>query len=274
MASYAAAAAFDLDGGERPGLLLALHGLTGTREQPRAYLRGFASPVIGLLAPDLRAHGETALLGAPEDFTPSQLAGDVEALVRRLGLVSRRVFTLGVSLGATVALELVRRASLDIAAAVYVRPAHASTPAPHLRVNASIAAYLQDDPGTALERLCASDEYRAVAAVSATAAASLCDKVTRPRSAERAFRLERGAAWTAFAAGERIVAGSPALVVGARDDPLHPLAVAREWHRRIEGSSLVELPPRDDDPEAYVELARSAVQGFLARETTRAIAAP
>ena len=271
--AYADAAAFCLEDAWRPGLLVALHGLSGSRDQPCAYLDGFDSARIGVLAPDLRAHGETDFLGQPEDFTPAQLAADVEALVRRLDLASRRIFLLGVSLGATVALELMRRAVLDVVAAVFIRPAHKSMPAPHLRVNALIAAFLRDDPGTALDRLCASREYLEVAAVSERAAAGLRDKATKPRSAERAFRLDRGAAWTAFSPRERIWAAPASCIVGARNDPLHPVAVARDWHRRLLGSSLRVLPPRDDDPERYAALARSTVQEFLSRETWRATGA-
>lgn len=268
---YVDAAAFTLLGEDRSGLIVALHGLSATRDQPGSYLAGFDLPQAGLLAPDLRGHGETEFLGGPEDFTPTQLGADVDALVQHLGLGSRRVLVLGISLGATVALELVRRATLDIVAAVFIRPAHEATPARHLRVNASIAAYLREDPKRALDRLLASDEYRKIAAVSGRAAASLREKVTAARAAERATRLAEGAHWTAFAPDESIAIAPASLVVAARDDPLHPRAVAWEWHRRIVGSQLLELPSRDADPVRYAALARSTVQEFLAHQASLAV---
>ena len=272
--AYAETATFTLVGVERPGLVVALHGLGATRDQPRAYLEGFDMPGLGLLAPDLRGHGETALMGEPGDFTPAQLGWDIEALVERLGLGTRRVFLLGISLGATVALDVVRRARLDIAAAAFVRPAHDMTRPQHLRVNASIATYLREDPGRARERLMASDEYREVATVSERAAASLRGKATAPRASERALRLSEGATWIAFGPGERIIHAPPSLIVAAADDPLHPLAVAREWHRRIVGSSLARLPSRDVDPVGYEALSCSTVQGFLARVARRSVPLP
>jgi pimeloyl-ACP methyl ester carboxylesterase len=260
---YAHVAAFSLDHADRPGIVIALHGLTGTRAQPLGYLSGFESPEFGVLAPDLRAHGDTAFIGNTSDFTPSQLAADVTALVRQLGLGSKRVCVVGVSLGATVALELLRCGSLDIAAVVFIRPTHTAAPASHLQVNALIASYLLEDPNSALSRLLASDPYRRVATVSDSAASSLRDKVTKPRSAERAMRLAMGAYWTAFVPGEMVKSAVPSLVVAAQNDPLHPIAVAEEWHTRIENSTLTTLPSRDDDPVSHAALTRSAVQGFI-----------
>ncbi len=268
---YAHVAAFALDHADRPGIVVALHGLTGTRAQPLSYLAGFESPEFGVLAPDLRAHGDTAFIGNPSDFTPSQLAADVTALVRQLGLDSKRVCVVGVSLGATVALELLRCGSLDIAAVVFIRPSHTADTASHLQVNALIASYLLEDPDSALSRLLASDEYRRVATISDSAASGLRNKVTKPRSAERAMRLAMGAYWTAFVPGEMVKSAVPSLVVAAQNDPLHPIAVAEEWHTRIENSTLVTLPSRDDDPVAHAALTRSAVQGFILDLTSRGV---
>lgn len=260
---YCASAAVSLAGPDRPGIVIALHGLTGTRTQPLRYLEGFDSPQFGVLAPDLRGHGATRFLGEAADFTPAQLARDVTALVRKLGLQSRPVAVLGVSLGATVALELVRQGVLNTVAAVFIRPSHGATAAAHLRVNAMIAALLREDPGTALERLEATEEYRHIESVSASAAQGLRDKVTTPRSVERAMRLTEGSRWTAFAPDEVILTPPPTLVVAAERDPLHPVAVARLWHARLAGSTLATLPARDADPTFHLRLARATVQDFL-----------
>ncbi len=262
-AAYVESAAFTLLGADRPGTIVALHGLSGTRHQPCTYLDGFDVPELGLLAPDLRGHGETDFMGQAEDFTPTQLGADVDALIRHLSLETGTVVVLGISLGATVALELLRRATLDIVGAVFIRPAHEASPARHLCVNRSIADLLRSDPGEALSRLVASEEYCQVAAISERAAASLRDKVTADRAYERALRLAEGANWTAFAPDELFAKAPPSLIVAARDDPLHPLPVATEWQRRIAGSALAELPSRDTDPITYAALARSTVQAFL-----------
>jgi pimeloyl-ACP methyl ester carboxylesterase len=259
---YAESAAYTLEHPERPALLIALHGLTGTRAQPQRYLEGFDAPGLGLLSPDLRAHGETAFSGRPEDFHPVQLAADVTELLRHLDLAGRPIVVLGISLGATVALQLVRDRVLDVRAAVFIRPAHSVAPPPHLRVNALIANLLLENPATALERLVATDEYRAAAAMSEVNAASLRDKA-KPTTPGRIMRLDRGAYWMAFAAGERVDPGFPSLVVATERDPIHPVPVAREWHDRIQDSTMVTLPSVDADPTAHSTAARRAIAEFL-----------
>ena len=260
---YAACAAVTAIDAGRPGVIVALHGLTGTRAQPIALLDGVARDGLGVLAPDLRAHGDTPLVGPAEDFTPAVLAADVAELVRRRGLDLTPICVLGISLGATVALELLRRRTLNIVGGIFVRPAHAAYPPAHLEANQLIATLLRQDPATAMERLLSSAEYRAVGAISPSGAAGLRDKITKPGSMARVMRLEAGSRWTAFSAGERVDASVPTLVLGMRRDPLHPVAVAEEWHARIVGSTLVILPSRDEDPEGSAAGARSAISRFL-----------
>ena len=77
MSEYADSAALTLQHPERPSIVVALHGLTGSRSQPLKYLEGFDSAAFGLFAPDLRGHGDSGFIGRPEDFTPVQLAADV-----------------------------------------------------------------------------------------------------------------------------------------------------------------------------------------------------
>ncbi len=269
--AYASCAAVTLLHGDRPGVVVALHGLTGTRAQPLALLAGIDAPEFGVLAPDLRAHGDTPLTGPAEAFTPGQLARDVTDLVQRLGLASRSVCVLGISLGATVALELMRSRSLDIVAGIFVRPTHTAGPPAHLAVNEQIASYMRQDPATALDRLLASDAYREVEAVSPSAASGLRAKVTKPGSAERAMRLEAGSRWTAFLGEERVDTSVPSLVIGMPRDPLHPLAVAEEWHTRIARSSLVVVPSRDDDPDGSSTAARAAIGSFLDEDGARRV---
>ncbi len=263
MVGFAASAAYHLSGPERPGIVIALHGLTGTFAQPLDLLDGFDSPNFGVLAPDLRAHGETSFDGQPEGFTPQQLASDVVELVEGLGLRSHRIRLVGISLGATVALVLLRESDLDIDAAVFVRPAHDAGHPDNLSANHVIAGLLRDDPLTALERLVQTNEYARVAAISTSAADGLRAKITKPRSTERVMRLERGSDWRAFDGQQVVETKSPTLIVAAPEDPLHPIAVAESWHRRIAGSTLAFLAPRDDDPAEQTRENRRLVQEFL-----------
>ena len=263
MPSYADSASFILSGPERPVLVLALHGLTGDSRQTMDLFAGLNAPGFGILAPDLRGHGGTDFQGEPEDFTPAVLAEDVVALLQHLGLSGKTLQLVGVSLGATVALELMRYSPLTIERAVFLRPAHDADTPRNLAVNLVIASLLRDHPSDALERLLRTDEYRLVANVSKAAAAGLRAKVTKPCSIERVARLERGSVWRAFAHDDDVVDAPPTLIVAAPADPLHPVSVAQSWQRRIRGSTLAMLPARDVDPTAQSREIARLVGSFL-----------
>lgn len=257
--SYAEDAAYELRGADRPELVIALHGLTADHAQPVRLLDGLDDR-LGVLAPDLRGHGGTGFAGDPDDFRPMVVARDVIDLVRRLGLAPLRIRVMGISMGATVALELVRSGALPIDAAVYVRPAHGSERPAQLKVNSVIARLLRDDPGTALDRLLETPEYRAVAAVSERHAASLRGKAAAAGAARRAALLEHGA-WTAFPPRTVDPRGAATLVVAAENDPLHPVVVAREWASRLPGARLEVVPAGDDATQ--VAAVGDRVRAFL-----------
>jgi pimeloyl-ACP methyl ester carboxylesterase len=263
---YAQQAVYELRDADRPELVIALHGLTADHRQPLALLDGPGGPGgadgrFAVLAPDLRGHGDTRFTGAPAAFRPADLAGDVLDLVAHLGLRPRGVRVVGISMGATVALELVRSGRLPVDAAVYVRPAHGAAPPRRLAVNAVIARLLREDPVSAPERLLTTAEYQSVAAVSERHAASLRRKTTPADPERQALVLEQGA-WIAFPRPGIEPPGPPSLVVAAERDPLHPVEIAREWATRLPGARL-EIVPADDGDAAQAAGIRRAAQEFL-----------
>lgn len=253
--------AYELTAPGPGGLVVGLHGLTGTRRQPLEYLAGMVRPQFGVLAPDLPGHGCSPRVDEA-DFSAAGVAAEVAELVRRLGLSAVPVQLVGVSLGAVVALELALSGRLNVVGAAFVRPAHTDRPSPdHLRGNLLVAELLQADAGAALDRLLAEPEYRAVAQRSAAAAANLRTKAAGP--AERAALLRAGSRWTAYDRLGLLAPQIPTLVVAADGDPLHPAEVAREWAARLPGSRFRTVPSRDDGP-AHVAAVTAALGGFLA----------
>ncbi len=251
---------YELRGPDRPELVVALHGLTADRTQPLALLRGLDER-WGVLAPDLRGHGAAGAVGRPQDFRPTVVARDVIDLVRRVRPDAERIGIVGISLGATVALEVVRSGALPVAAAVYVRPAHGADAPLQLEVNHVIARLLREDPVTAARRLQETDDYRAVAAVSERHAASLRRKAAADDAARRAVVLEEGS-WIAFppAASER--PGTATLILAAERDPLHPVEIARLWAQRLPGAELAVVPAEGGDA-AQAEAIGERVRDFL-----------
>jgi pimeloyl-ACP methyl ester carboxylesterase len=266
---YVRAAGYDLlhpDGG---ALLLALHGLGGDRRQPLAAFADGMAAGIAVLAPDARAHGETAVAGPADVFALETMADDALALVRHLGQNGKPIVLAGISMGAALALRLLLRGDLDVRGAVLIRPAFGSTPFPdNLAALPLIATLLDaDGPAEAVARFVDTEVYRSIVGESPSAAASLVDQFAKPSALERSVRLRevpRNVAYSSAADLEAI--DVPVLVIGACRDPLHPFDLAERWAADIPTARLLEVPARDDDPDGFADGIRRAVVDFVERE--------
>ena len=101
--------------------------------------------------------------------------------------------------------------------------------------------------------------YRSLRAASRLGAAGVVDQFRKPDASARAIRLAQLPRNRAFESGEPPPSGVATTIIAAPRDPLHPLAVASLWNRILPGSTLVEVPPRDDGVDAYLVAMRAAV---------------
>jgi pimeloyl-ACP methyl ester carboxylesterase len=242
--------------------LLVLHGPGGDRAQASA-LVGFTN--WRLLSIDLRAHGDTEPVGRPDAFSFSVFAADVVALLDRLNIAD--VVVVGVSMGAGVAIRLAVDHPHRVRGVACMRPAWMDSPlptnlAPFIQI-ADLLRRVGPEAGLAAFRLSAT--YRRIEAVSAAAAASLSSQFLQRQAVERAIRLEKMPASVPFEDRQSLsLVRVPSLVVGCKRDPLHPLAIAREWATRL-GVRPVMVTPKADDPTAHVAEVQAAVSAFLRR---------
>ena len=240
-----------------------LHGLGGERAQPLSLFTPALPEGAAVHAPDVRAHGASTLVGGPEHFTLDALADEIAA-----GLPTGPLTILGISMGAALALRLVRRGDLDIERAVFVRPAFTDQPLPaNLAAFPVMGALLQQHGARRAEKLFrATDYYRELEAASTLGAAGAIEQFTKPGVVERAIRLieiPKNAAFTG--ADELALVDVPVTVIAAERDPVHPVAVAEQWAAGIPGSRLERVPARDDGVRAYVAATRAAVTAAIAR---------
>jgi pimeloyl-ACP methyl ester carboxylesterase len=257
-----AAATSVLGSGET--VVLMLHGLGGDRNQPLGLLSEPLGAGLTVIAPDQRAHGETTVVGEPDDFTVDRLADDAVALLRSRGLIARPIIVVGISMGAAVALRLLQRGGLRVRGGLLVRPAFGEEPWPeHLRVFRDVAGLLRAQGADGVAAFAASEAYKHVAEVSPAAAESLLAQFTKPGAAERVVRLKQVPANPSITWDGRWTPSCPVTVLGAEADPVHPLWVAELWHERIAGSELIVTPSRDREPEAYDEQMRAATRRCL-----------
>ncbi|MGI8446759.1 MAG: alpha/beta fold hydrolase [Streptosporangiaceae bacterium] len=246
-----------------PTAVLMLHGLGGDRGQLWPYAGGDQARTR--LAPDLRAHGATMLVGDPEDFTFAGLTADLTVLLDRLRFPPAVV--VGMSMGAGVAVALALREPSRVRGLVLIRPAWLDTaPPPSLLPLMHVGSLLRRYGTEAgLARFTQSAEYARVRQRSAAAAGSLIAQFSAPHAVPRSVRLTHLPCSTPFRRiGDLRQVQVPSLVIGARADPQHPFEMARIWASGLPGSQLVEAPRRDADPAGYLSCLTEASTGFAA----------
>lgn len=263
-AEFVATAQFrSASGTAEPAPVLLLHGLGGESGQLWDEADGYPGR---RWAPDLRAHGRTALIGGDECFTFAQFATDVSALLGRWE--AQPVLVVGVSMGAGVALSLTLAHPEQVRALLLIRPAWGTElPPANLMPLQRAGEYLQRwGPVAGRARFVETPEYAAVAAHSAAAAASLLGQFDDPDARARSVRLRRMPLSRPWSESPALTAlSTPVEVVGALDDPVHPFELAEFWTDAIPGAALSALRSRDADPAGYRADLRACVQDFLQR---------
>ncbi|ROQ56087.1 pimeloyl-ACP methyl ester carboxylesterase [Rathayibacter sp. PhB152] len=247
---------------------LLLHGLGGDRSQPLGLLRAALPAGTEVIAPDVRAHGTSELIGGAADFSLDALADEVTEHVIRAGAAHKPLTVLGISMGAAIALRLASRKVLPIDRAVFVRPAFTAEPLPeNLTVFPVIAQLLHDHGAKRGERLFrASGLFERAAQVSPASAEALCLQFRSPQAQERAVRLAeipRNAAYRDSGELGEVIART--LVIAADRDPVHPVAVAEQWARALPDADLERVPSRDAGLAQQQERIRGHVREWLGR---------
>ena len=248
-----------------------LHGLGADRAQPLGLFGQLFGNEQQVIAPDMRAHGASPLLGSPSDFALDALADEVaESVTAQLpgGANPDPLTIIAISMGAAIALRIALRGLLPVGRAVFVRPAFSNESLPrNLRAFPLIAQLLHDlgpDAGATAFRVTAA--YRDAVDESPRGAAGLLTQFAASDAARRAIRLMEIPRNRAYSGTDELAAlpgrGVRSLVVGAPRDPVHPLTLAETWAAGL-GAPLKLLPPRDDGQAAQTAALRATVSNWL-----------
>jgi pimeloyl-ACP methyl ester carboxylesterase len=263
-----------LDSGSGPPFVFQ-HGLGGDMSQPVELFQ--SRPRRRLVCLECRGHGDTQPLGPIDGLSFASFAADLLALLDHLNAGS--VLLGGVSMGAGVALRLAAEHPERVSGLVLLRPSWFDAPWPeHLRIFDLVAEMLQQadgERGKALLR--ETEQYQVIARQSTAVAESRLSQFDRPFARERAPVLRRlpgdyplagGLSWTAITA--------PTLVLGTREDPQHPLAIAEAIASALRQAILREVTPKGVDRARHSRDVAAATEDFtaaLARPTLRLRAA-
>jgi len=243
---------------------LLLHGLGGDSAQPLS-LVGPALPAGSrVFAPNIRAHGDSPTIGEPADFSFEAITSELLHEVRAAGFDDEPLTIIGISLGAALSLRLAQSGTVPIERLVLLRPAFTDQPLPpNLAVFPVIAELLhRHGPDSAEAFFRRTGLYRSLRTASRLGAAGVIEQFRKPDAAARAIRLMELPRNRAFEPAEQ-PPSVPTAIIAAPRDPLHPFAVAKLWHRKLTGSTLTELPARDDGMPPYLAATRAAVGSAL-----------
>jgi len=239
--------------------ILLLHGLGGDRRQPLALLRPVLPDTATVLAPDVRAHGTSTVVGTRADFALDALAAEIAA-----DLPDEPLTIIGISMGAAIGLRLALR--VEVEKLVFIRPAFTDRALPdNLAVYPAIGELLETVGAKHAEKLFReTDFFHDLETVSPLAAEGAIEQFRKPDAAARAIRLIEIPNNAAFeSASDLAEVTAPASIVAAPRDPVHPVDVAELWASSLPNASLSLVPARDESVEVYTTAIRAAVTRAL-----------
>ncbi len=243
-------------------VLVFTHGLSGDSADVRDLLGD--SKDYSLLLWDVRGHGRTEPLGAPDAFSFARFAGDLQALMSHLGI--QRAVVGGVSMGAGISTRLALDWPDLVRGLVLVRPAWLNERFPEplrpcKRIGELLAAYGPDEGRRRFEQTA---EYETICQTDPLAARLFCEQFTKARAAERNIRLQTIPLDCPIRSWDEVVEIKvPTMVIGSRNDFTHPFAYAAEWARRIPQATLEEVPYKEFDRAAYQFQVRALINTFM-----------
>jgi pimeloyl-ACP methyl ester carboxylesterase len=243
------------------------HGLGGDEAQV-AQTFG-AGEGIRRLTVECRGHGDSSL-GSGRPFSIAMFAQDVLAAADRCGI--ERLVVGGISMGAAIALHLAHFHRRRVAALILVRPAWTFAASPeNMAPIRAIAALIADHRLDQAKLLFAASDMAADLKENAPDnLASLLGFFDRPNAAAFAAVLADiaadgpGVSRTAAAALD-----VPTLIIGNRQDAIHPLSSATALANVIPGAAFVEVAAKAADRARHFTETQAAIAQFLSSQTTR-----
>lgn len=252
--------------GEGTDVLL-LHGLSAARRQVLQGSRHLLRRGHRLIGYDARGHGESSPAPDPSAYEYSLLVADLEAVIGELGL-SEPLVLAGSSMGAATAMAFTLAQPDRVAALVQITPAYDGAPrrdAGELaRWDRMADAVAAGDVEAFLDATCDAELPERWRESARTATRQRIRQHAHPGAVADALRVvPRSTAWDGIEALESLHV--PTLVVASRDqaDPMHPLATAREYERRLPDARLV-VEEHGESPLAWRGVTLStAIGDFL-----------
>ncbi|MFM1770398.1 MAG: hypothetical protein RJA22_2927 [Verrucomicrobiota bacterium] len=210
-------------------------------------------------------------MGDSGDLNFRAFGEDLLALLDHLRV--ERAVVGGISMGAALALHFALRWPERVEGLVLSRPAWLEAPCPWNVTMFTLVSTLlrRHGPREGLAEFQRTPEHRDAAARWPDVAQSLSLQFQQPGAAESVDKLERiitdrphpdRTAWGRV--------GVPTLVLGNREDPIHPFEYAEALAGVIPGAALREIAPKSAGVERHGADVQRALEEFLARHPSPA----
>nr|WP_293837978.1 alpha/beta hydrolase [uncultured Arsenicibacter sp.] len=243
-------------------VLVAMHGLGGDRTQWMNMLPDDFP--FRALFPDLPGHGQTAWL-APELCTFDWYAGEVWRWLQSLEITGP-VHLAGISMGAGIALKMACQQPDRIQKLVLVRPAWLNEPYPE-----NLAIFVRTgkkwaESGVAdtLAWLQTDEVFMRIKAENPACLSSIYGQLERPIPKLAIRTMVEMPGSTPYDSPSDIgELPCKALVLGNREDILHPLRMAEVTARYLPAAQFVEVFPRYISPEKHTRDVVTQLLSFL-----------
>ena len=251
---------FEEHGSGRPFVFS--HGLGGNLD--RSLDLTHQLPNIHLILYDNRAHGRTTPIGDPDKLTFETMAEDMAALLDYLHLP--RAFVGGVSMGAGISLAFGLRYPERVRALILNRPAWLDAPNPPNLSILTVIGRLVENLG--LERARSafeeSESYQDLERNCPGSAKSLTDLFVNQNGDALVASLSSIPSSAPVDSLDRLATlDVPSLVLGNRNDPMHPFELAEILAKAIPGSRFHEFPSKSEDMQGHFQQFRQIVTEFL-----------
>ena len=251
--------AYEVIGEGQP--LLFMHGLGADRRQTTSALADL--PNVKLIAPDFRAHGDSAYT-SDDVLHFDQYADDAIAILDELGIDKADIG--GLSMGSGVTLNIALRYPERVNKMIILRPSWPDQCEPeHLKLVADAGFFIKESGLEAGEaQLEAFPAYQALLAENEKVGLSINGVYRRPQALEAAsvlYKMWQDRPFDSLANLSSLE--NTALVLYTTRDELHPIKVAEDIAAALPNSSIAELAPRYYDNATYTAELRKAVTEFL-----------
>ena len=254
--------ALNVDDSGGSGLpVMAQHGLCGDALQTAEVFPD--DPRFRRVTMECRGHGASEA-GDPAEFSIATFASDLAALIESCGLAP--LFIGGVSMGAAIALRLAVRRPELVRGLVIARPAWVVSAAPdNMKPNAEVGRLLGAYPVDDARRVfLAGETARRLAEDAPDNLISLTGFFSRAPLAVTSALLQAIASdGPGVSEAEARLIAAPTLIIGTKQDVIHPFVHAEALASLIPGSRLLEITAKSTGKAQYVREFRAALADFL-----------